>query len=414
MLFASANSVDSSFVECGLLVMMAICAMSFLAFLSLLAFLSYSALFPRHVEGNALSHLEAVRTSKKNAVGRRPCNLRREDRRALAKIQSEVEGLIKDFSLQLQNLRCLSKSPSRSKGINKSSWMLPDAERVLEERERLAMQLEEAAQGTKLAEDEVARVLAKLSQSAEEVQQLYDQLYASQGVETDIRRENAALKEELKTMKEALPDVEQMQGELKRLRGIVDELKHDCLCPIRQSPMICPVVAADGHSYDRKAIERWVVAHGTSPMTNMALPNGVFVPNILASKFVSSLTRYDATWGTSTSEESSDDDSSEHTPHAWSSDHSSERDGPPESREAPNRPDVFSHGQAAEVLRALLSHDMDDIYSPVEAIWNIRNANDRTRSSDLDMVNETHPNPSHGGDGSRRPPGHAIAFDDTW
>ena len=45
------------------------------------------------------------------------------------------------------------------------------------------------------------------------------------------------------------------------------------------------------------------VAHGTSPMTNMALPNGVFVPNILASKFVSSLTRHDATWGTSTSEE---------------------------------------------------------------------------------------------------------------
>lgn len=136
MLFGSANSVDSSFVECGLLVMMAICAMSFLAFLSLLAFLSYSALFPRHVEGNALSHLEAVRTSKKKAVGRRPCNLRREDRRALAKIQSEVEGLIKDFSLQLQNLRCLSvKSPSRSKGINKSSWMLPDAERVLEEGE---------------------------------------------------------------------------------------------------------------------------------------------------------------------------------------------------------------------------------------------------------------------------------------
>jgi len=270
------------------------------------------------------------------------------------------------------------------------------------------MQLEEAAQGTKLAEDEVARVLAKLSQSAEEVQQLYDQLYASQGVETDIRRENAALKEELKTMREALPDVEQMQGELKRLRGIVDELKHDCLCPIRQSPMICPVVAADGHSYDRKAIERWVAAHGTSPMTNMALPNGVFVPNILASKFVSSLTRYDATWGTSTSEESSDDDSSEHTPHAWSSDHSSERD-PPESL-AP-RPDVY-HGQAAEVLRALLSHDMDDIYSPVEAIWNIRNA-DR-RSSDIDMVNETNQNPSHGGDGSRRPPGHAIAFDDTW
>ena len=125
-----------------------------------------------------------------------------------------------------------------------------------------------------------------------------------------------------------------------------------------------PVVAADGHSYDRKAIERWVCAHGTSPMTNMPLANMVFVPNILASKLVACLGRSDPSWWT-LEESASDDESSEHTPHAWSSDHSSSE------RDSPEGAGSQHQGQAAEVLRALLSHD--NIYAPVEALWNIRN-----------------------------------------
>ena len=147
--------------------------------------------------------------------------------------------------------------------------------------------------------------------------------------------------------------------------GIVEELKHDCLCPIRQSTMQCPVVAADGHSYDRKAIQRWVCAHGTSPMTNMPLANMAFVPNILATKVVSCLGRADPSWLTSALESGSDgsESSEREDPHAWSSDHSSEREVSEDDRH---------QGQAAEVLRALLSHD-EAIYGPVEALWNIRN-----------------------------------------
>jgi len=266
------------------------------------------------------------------------------------------------------------------------------------------MQLEEARQGTKLAEDEVARLLTELSQSAKDIQQLYLHLYTSRNVENDIREENAALKEELKTVREAMPDVEQMQVELKKLRGIVDDLKHDCLCPIRQSPMNDPVVAADGHSYDRKAIERWVCAHGTSPMTNMTLAHMAFVPNILASKLVACLGRSDPSWRTLEESGPSDDEndeSSEHTPHAWSSDHSSsERDSPSEGAGSQHQ------GQAAEVLRALLSHD--NIYAPVEAIWNIRNGD--LQSSNL--MTEAR-NPPGLTEGIRRPTG-PIAFDDTW
>lgn len=36
--------------------------------------------------------------------------------------------------------------------------------------------------------------------------------------------------------------------------------------------MVDPVFAADGHTYEREAIEAWLQAHSTSPMTNLSLP----------------------------------------------------------------------------------------------------------------------------------------------
>lgn len=39
------------------------------------------------------------------------------------------------------------------------------------------------------------------------------------------------------------------------------------------------VIAADGHSYEREAIEAWLSDHNTSPITNLALPHKQLVPN---------------------------------------------------------------------------------------------------------------------------------------
>lgn len=44
--------------------------------------------------------------------------------------------------------------------------------------------------------------------------------------------------------------------------------------------MADPVVAADGHSYDRSCIEGWFGrGKDTSPLTNERLPNTVLIPN---------------------------------------------------------------------------------------------------------------------------------------
>ncbi|KAK2385814.1 U-box domain-containing protein kinase family protein [Trifolium repens] len=51
------------------------------------------------------------------------------------------------------------------------------------------------------------------------------------------------------------------------------------ICPILQDVMDDPCVAADGYTYDRKAIEKWLGENEKSPMTNMALPHKILIPN---------------------------------------------------------------------------------------------------------------------------------------
>ena len=40
-----------------------------------------------------------------------------------------------------------------------------------------------------------------------------------------------------------------------------------------------PVVAADGHSYERTCIEQWLRKQDRSPMNNMRLPTKRLIPN---------------------------------------------------------------------------------------------------------------------------------------
>jgi hypothetical protein len=52
------------------------------------------------------------------------------------------------------------------------------------------------------------------------------------------------------------------------------------LCPITHAVMRDPVMCADGHTYERSAIQQWLSAHKTSPLTNAELPTTVMIPNI--------------------------------------------------------------------------------------------------------------------------------------
>ena len=51
-------------------------------------------------------------------------------------------------------------------------------------------------------------------------------------------------------------------------------------CPITGNIMSDPVVAADGHTYERKAITEWIREHGISPKTKQLLSLELLFPNL--------------------------------------------------------------------------------------------------------------------------------------
>jgi len=57
------------------------------------------------------------------------------------------------------------------------------------------------------------------------------------------------------------------------------QLPTEFLCPITREVMDDPVIAADGFTYERRALERWLASHATSPQTNARLPSRLLVPN---------------------------------------------------------------------------------------------------------------------------------------
>ena len=58
------------------------------------------------------------------------------------------------------------------------------------------------------------------------------------------------------------------------------EIPDAYLCPITMDPMEDPVIAADGHSYERSDIEAWFNrGNDTSPKTGGALPHQFLTPN---------------------------------------------------------------------------------------------------------------------------------------
>ena len=60
-----------------------------------------------------------------------------------------------------------------------------------------------------------------------------------------------------------------------------DEMKKSLSCPIGWGIFIDPVIASDGHTYERKNIEDWFMNSDKSPMTGSTVNSKELYPNYL-------------------------------------------------------------------------------------------------------------------------------------
>ena len=52
------------------------------------------------------------------------------------------------------------------------------------------------------------------------------------------------------------------------------------ICCISRELMVDPVICSDGHTYDRKNIQKWLEISSRSPKTNLILSNKTLIPNL--------------------------------------------------------------------------------------------------------------------------------------
>ena len=142
-------------------------------------------------------------------------------------------------------------------------------------------------------EREMQRTVRRAESDGSAAREMQAEVARGRGAQRELRRlrgldierceagELAALRGELE---EALARVDAM-ARRRTAELAVAERMPSFLCPIGTTMMRDPVVAADGHSYERSAIARWVGrakgggAAATSPKTGLPLAHLGLVPN---------------------------------------------------------------------------------------------------------------------------------------
>ncbi|KAL6839541.1 hypothetical protein ACP4OV_030811 [Aristida adscensionis] len=81
---------------------------------------------------------------------------------------------------------------------------------------------------------------------------------------------------------EVLPELENILNRVSaslKIRSSYVVAPSHFICPILQEVMEDPYVAADGHTYEHRAIKAWLKKHKISPITKQRLPNLSIIPN---------------------------------------------------------------------------------------------------------------------------------------
>lgn len=74
-------------------------------------------------------------------------------------------------------------------------------------------------------------------------------------------------------------------GDSAKLRRMV-KVSHQFICPITQEIMRNPVIAEDGHTYEKDAIENWLEKSPTSPMTRQQISSEKLIPNLALKQLI--------------------------------------------------------------------------------------------------------------------------------
>lgn len=78
-----------------------------------------------------------------------------------------------------------------------------------------------------------------------------------------------------------------IENKKSRLKGM--RMRDEFMCPITQELLREPVVAFDGHTYEKSSIEKWIKSRSISPMTGEEMKDKNLLPNLNLKKLIKDL-----------------------------------------------------------------------------------------------------------------------------
>eukprot|EP01090_Pellita_catalonica_P018752 TRINITY_DN6156_c0_g1_i1.p1 TRINITY_DN6156_c0_g1~~TRINITY_DN6156_c0_g1_i1.p1 ORF type:complete len:750 (+),score=175.71 TRINITY_DN6156_c0_g1_i1:2062-4311(+) len=97
--------------------------------------------------------------------------------------------------------------------------------------------------------------------------------------EVAAKKQQEKDEEEAKKQEEEEKEESEEKIEEQKKADAEQEIPEEFCCPITQDIMTDPVIAEDGHTYERKSIKEWVDKHGTSPMTREKISKDILIVN---------------------------------------------------------------------------------------------------------------------------------------
>ena len=141
----------------------------------------------------------------------------------------------------------------------------------------------------KKANDEYMRCLSKITQYELYIRQCYNSI-------VDCEKEIKILEQENKSFLEGFSDISSSslsEHTITQLQQQYEKLSFPqyptIICPITQEIMVEPVIAFDGQSYEKTAIERWFQSNNKSPSNGTELSSRILISNHSLRKLIAEI-----------------------------------------------------------------------------------------------------------------------------
>lgn len=141
----------------------------------------------------------------------------------------------------------------------------------------------------KQTRDELQKSITKIDEYETYITECYNTLISAEKEIKIIKQENKSFKQDFKDISSSSlsqQTITQLQQQYEKLSF---PQYPTIICPITQEIMVEPVIAFDGQSYEKTAIEQWFKSNNKSPSNGTELPSRILIANHSLRKLIAEI-----------------------------------------------------------------------------------------------------------------------------